>query len=538
MFCTNCGNKVEDSAIFCTKCGTPTEQNQANVSTPVTIEPVISSPSIAEPVISSPGIVEPVINSPGNAEPQPPKKKGKGKLFIVIGACVLLLAAGSVGGYFLYQKHIVKQAAQVISYQEDGDYDLSLRLYKKYEGKNKEFDNEVVEGLKEAVNLVDSSFYSGRTDYGSAIEQLDLLKEYNLDELDNEITKAYARIERINTSRINYQEAKSYYDQGDYTNALLKYDLILKEDKKYYDMANNDVEQIVIELERIRNEESKIQEQNRLNEIRLAALVEASEYANQLNYEMAIAVIEEAIIQVPDDLELTDMLSFYVGLNDEFNSMLIRVPEVVSSEYSHTYMDQDKQLMDVLVITPVIQGNLPAYTLINQTIEDSKAEFIAYCDTLAEDAKLYIGEESFTAYAFEMAYNVRYNNNGILCISLDSYVYTGGAHGNPITDVLTFDLTTGNTLNLSDLISADNETFSSYVADEFQKMYDESPDEYWVEAPDQVRNESPSLDEKNYYLTDEGIVVFYYPYELASYARYFVEILIPYSGNEWMFKFL
>jgi hypothetical protein len=69
-------------------------------------------------------------------------------------------------------------------------------------------------------------------------------------------------------------------------------------------------------------------------------------------------------------------------------------------------------------------------------------------------------------------------------------------------------------------------------------MYDESPDEYWVEAPDQVRNESPSLDKKNYYLTDEGIVVFYYPYELASYARYFVEILIPYSGNEWMFKFL
>ncbi len=53
-----------------------------------------------------------------------------------------------------------------------------------------------------------------------------------------------------------------------------------------------------------------------------------------------------------------------------------------------------------------------------------------------------------------MGYNVDYNKNGLLCVTLIDYSYRGGAHGGTTKLSLIFDLATGNRLYLEDLMKA------------------------------------------------------------------------------------
>lgn len=510
MFCTNCGSKIDDTALFCTQCGTPTNLNQT----------VASAQKPAQPSNN-----EPITNE------HVPVKKKKGKLLIIAGACIAIILAGGVTGFFLYQNNIIKQADNVLAYQNEGKYEDAIALYEKHSGKKEEFDSKVYDGLRNVAKQIKDNYYFENIDYNTAKEQLSLLKKYNITKLNNEVKDISVWVDSINISRENYKDGIYYYEQGDYLAALEKLNSVLQEDNKYYEMAIkeiNHIEQVIAER----------QEQERIDEIREKALADAANYADSYNYEMAINTIEQGLSLIPNDPELTEQLSLY----NEYYKMYIRVPNFTSSIYEHTYNEQDKDIMTVSMELPILEGYNPAYSAINEFFEYIKLEYISSNDQTVDEAIWYlndnINDENFTPYEFNINYNVLYNNNGVLCVSLDGYVYTGGAHPFPIKDVFTFDLRSGSILNLSDLLVTDTETFSNYVREEFQRMYDEAPDEYWEDAPYTVYNDSANINNWHYYLYEDEICIFYYPYDLGSYAREFVEIIVPYAGNEWMFSFL
>lgn len=212
--------------------------------------------------------------------------------------------------------------------------------------------------------------------------------------------------------------------------------------------------------------------------------------------------------------------------------------DFTTSTYEQTYMEQDKEILTVSIELPVLTGENPAYEAINQVFEDAKEKYIKSTEQMEDYAREESSQEYFLPHSFGVGYSVAYNNNKILCIVLDGYTYSGGAHGYPLKDVYTFNLSSGLQQKLSYLILADTKLFSSLITDEFQRMYDEAPEEYWEDAPDIVKIDSLDLDNLNYYLTEDSICIYYFPYELGSYARGFVEIVIPYEGNEWMFRFL
>ncbi len=56
MFCTNCGNKLEDNALFCTNCGQKIEAEEPKVEeTPVAEEtPAVEEPKAEEPKVEEP----------------------------------------------------------------------------------------------------------------------------------------------------------------------------------------------------------------------------------------------------------------------------------------------------------------------------------------------------------------------------------------------------------------------------------------------------------------------------------------------------
>lgn len=620
MFCTNCGNKLDDTAKFCTSCGTPTNLNKQvpEAAAPVEEVPVVAEPVViqqeeyipAQPINDNVNIEQPVqqeiptqqpmnqeapeqpvvqdmelqqqvspemvIQQPVNQpmEPQQPMnqpipmqqsenqpmptpiqqapgsiyqipnqpntvggqmgdmvpvpvKKSKTKLLVITGICIAVLAIGGGVGYFLYQNNIKKQAKNVLAYLEEGEYDKALDLYEKYTGKQKDFDSQVEEELLNRAEQIREDFLSEKLNYADAKKQLHILEDYDIDELEDTTKDIGKFIDKINLSRENYKEGKAYFEQGDYTSAITMFSSVIKEDSKYYDLA-------LKEIEKAKQEEALQLEAERINSLREQILDDANYYASYNDYDTAINVLEGGLIEIPGDQALNDLLAAY-KLQQE---MTLVANSITSSEYNTTYQDQGKDVATVSLVFPYLEGDNPAYNNINQTFEQIMNDYKSYGESLADTAREFASDEYFYAYSLDVGYSVRYNQNGILCIMLEGYDYTGGAHGYPVRQVLTFDLRTGYQLWLSDLMDTDEATFGSYVTEEFDRMYNEGLTMYWEDSQQTVQNSLTYFDTMNYYLTDDGICIFWYPYDLASYADGFVEIFVPYAGKEWMFKFL
>ena len=70
MFCTNCGNKLEDGALFCTNCGQKIEAEEPKVEEPKVEEPKVEEPKAEEPKAEEPKAEEPKAEEPKVEEPK------------------------------------------------------------------------------------------------------------------------------------------------------------------------------------------------------------------------------------------------------------------------------------------------------------------------------------------------------------------------------------------------------------------------------------------------------------------------------------
>lgn len=120
---------------------------------------------------------------------------------------------------------------------------------------------------------------------------------------------------------------------------------------------------------------------------------------------------------------------------------------------------------------------------------------------------------------------ITYISETIICISISSYLDTGGAHGNSHVAFLSFDKKTGQLLK-SDNIIADEEAFKEFVKPYFIKATEALSDDNSVE--DLFFGEDFQLPE-NIGFGESGLILLYNVYEIASYSQGFTEFSIPYN---------
>lgn len=114
----------------------------------------------------------------------------------------------------------------------------------------------------------------------------------------------------------------------------------------------------------------------------------------------------------------------------------------------------------------------------------------------------------------------------VLTVRLETYAYTGGAHPNSNQAFYMFDRETGQTLSLTDLVS-DTTALLNVVEQTFRQQQKLLP--------------QTNLEERGYFLRDgrfflpanvgmsrTGMVFYYNPYEIASYALGPIEVTVPY----------
>ncbi|WP_420148014.1 DUF3298 domain-containing protein [Spirosoma sp.] len=120
-----------------------------------------------------------------------------------------------------------------------------------------------------------------------------------------------------------------------------------------------------------------------------------------------------------------------------------------------------------------------------------------------------------------------YTNPKTLTVKFETYAYTGGAHPNTNLSYYTFDRETGRLLTLGDIIT-DTTNLVSMVEKAFRKQ--------------QAIQPNTNLEEEGYFLRDgqfflpanvgmsqEGLVFYYNPYEIAAYVVGPIQVTVPYT---------
>lgn len=132
-------------------------------------------------------------------------------------------------------------------------------------------------------------------------------------------------------------------------------------------------------------------------------------------------------------------------------------------------------------------------------------------------------------YEIFVDYNITYNRNCTLSLYFDKYEYTGGAHGNTIRNSDTWDLQKGKEIELYELFTEINNN-QEYI---FEKIYEQIANEtrdgsnQYFEDYRQLVVENFNKD--NFYLVEEGVVIFFQVYAIAPYVSGITTFLIPYS---------
>lgn len=188
---------------------------------------------------------------------------------------------------------------------------------------------------------------------------------------------------------------------------------------------------------------------------------------------------------------------------------------------------------------PVAGGNSELAIAINEKIENHIANTLVFAEEDSDTITLDQGitkfdneyknfkadfEESKLVWEATFDGEVIYQSSEIVSIAISSYTNTGGAHGNSVITFYNFDAISGTILQNEDLIN-DLESFTKIAEEHFRTDVkleaSESIDDYFFGEPFHL----PA----NIGFNEEGMILLYNTYEVASYAMGITEFTIPFE---------
>lgn len=132
----------------------------------------------------------------------------------------------------------------------------------------------------------------------------------------------------------------------------------------------------------------------------------------------------------------------------------------------------------------------------------------------------------FEAY---VDYVVTYNKNCMLSLYFDQYEYAGGAHGLTVRSSDTWNLSKSKRVELYEMLIPSQNNGISYALDMILKQIEDKKKQddmvYFDEYPKLIKE---NFKANNFYLTEEGVVIYYQQYDIAPYAYGLPTFTIPY----------
>ncbi len=142
---------------------------------------------------------------------------------------------------------------------------------------------------------------------------------------------------------------------------------------------------------------------------------------------------------------------------------------------------------------------------------------------LFDDAKKtyeYNKQNGYPVMVYEIVsnFNLTYNNNNLISLYIDEYIYAGGAHGNTVQTSQTWNIKENKMLKLQDFFKSNPNYVSSIIKevnDQIAKNI-EAGNNYYFE--DYCCLTSANFRVENFYLYREYVVIYYQQYDIAPYS--------------------
>lgn len=154
------------------------------------------------------------------------------------------------------------------------------------------------------------------------------------------------------------------------------------------------------------------------------------------------------------------------------------------------------------------------------SLSDAVSQFNQEYKSFKEDF-----DDSSQKWEVKVDGEVAYESADVICVSLQTYIDTGGAHGNGKVTYLNFDPQTGALLSNKDLINdmAEFKKISkkAFKAQKEPQDKDETTEDFFFGEEFQL----PA----NIGFSEAGLVLLYNNYEIASYAQGITKIILPYN---------
>ncbi|MEP5547545.1 DUF3298 and DUF4163 domain-containing protein [Maribacter dokdonensis] len=130
---------------------------------------------------------------------------------------------------------------------------------------------------------------------------------------------------------------------------------------------------------------------------------------------------------------------------------------------------------------------------------------------------------------------ISFENDTLITINLISYIYTGGAHGYGTNRFLNFNKLEGAELYQENLFH-DLDEFTHFAESLFRKQEN-------IPLDGSINSTGFMFETEQFYLptnigyTEDGLLLFYEPYEIASFADGPITLLIPFSKANLYLKY-
>lgn len=232
-----------------------------------------------------------------------------------------------------------------------------------------------------------------------------------------------------------------------------------------------------------------------------------------------------------NDNEATTKLEEDKDLQEENPQALTIEPDFSTMAYVNAFMepfekpDNEIRVLHVDISYPSIKNASDKESF--QKIQDYyKNAYETMRDYISKDALTYAKEDKEAAEAVEghfighsltVDYDLVYQDLEKVSILIQGSDFSGGAHGNQWLQGNTFDLNTGEILDLYEILGLDEEVGRTYVfkAIEAELKKNESKAVYYEDALEIYQD---TYNFEDFYLEEDHIVIFFQSYAIGPYA--------------------
>ncbi|HHZ01691.1 MAG TPA: DUF3298 and DUF4163 domain-containing protein [Tissierellia bacterium] len=212
---------------------------------------------------------------------------------------------------------------------------------------------------------------------------------------------------------------------------------------------------------------------------------------------------------------------------------------IAMGELKRTLMYKDVEVLFLSIKYPVV--SLPctnAQTLINNQIAMDIVDYIKHIEYLYNMAvegyrDSVVNDYPFHGYSAYMEYIITYNKNCFLSLYIDKYEFTGGAHGSTTRSSHTWELWNGTNLTLNCFFKPGTDYRHLLLEEIIKEAHYNNKQNPYLYFEDYESLIIKNFNEYSFYLTPEGIRIYYQQYDIGPYASGIIEFTVPYYRIKW-----